>query len=377
MILSFSPQKQTNVIGQAADFLRSLIASSALAEGQKLPSTATLAKEWGLPVASVQLAMTELVKDGLLFRQAGKGTFVCRDKAPLTAVALYTLADALANPESSIQRAILAELQRQLNNQGIQAQVVVDPRSGEELIEPHAALQKLAREHRVGASIALVTDRHMLDWFGRLPHAVVLGEHGQRAGQVRTHFNQLADLCLGALAEKGCRSVGLICALRPDVTPMPDVSRHPYAVFYEHLVAVAGGHGLRISDHWMRLSPPTLVAGVFARAGYDLFHALWAEPEHPDGLMVYPDSFMPGVLLAMAELGVRPPALQLAYHRNEQTPLLNPYPATEAILSERQMAAALIAQAQKLWRGESCEPLLVGFRREDVPKLEKNSGGQP
>ena len=76
---------------------------------------------------------------------------------------------------------------------------------------------------------------------------------------------------------------------------------------------------------------------------------------------------MPGVLLAMAELGVRPPAqLRLAYHRNEQTPLLNPYPATEAILSEREIAAALIAQVQRLWRGEPCEPVLVGFRREEL-----------
>ena len=116
----------------------------------------------------------------------------------------------------------------------------------------------------------------------------------------------------------------------------------------------------------MRLSPSSLHAGIFAPAGYQLFKALWAEPDHPDGLVVYPDSFMPGVLLAMAELGVRPPAgLRLAYHRNEQTPLLNPYPATEAILSEREIAAALIAQAQRLWRGERCGTVRVGFQRQD------------
>ena len=124
--------------------------------------------------------------------------------------------------------------------------------------------------------------------------------------------------------------------------------------------------GLRISDRWMKLSPPSVHPGIFAQTGYELFRALWSEPDHPDGLVVYPDSFMPGVLLAMAEQGVRPPTgLRLAYHRNEQTPLLNPYPATEAILSEREIASALIAQAQRLWRGERCEPVKVGFRRED------------
>ena len=58
----------------------------------------------------------------------------------------------------------------------------------------------------------------------------------------------------------------------------------------------------------MKLSPPSVHAGIFAQTGYELFRALWADPDHPEGLVVYPDSFVPGVLLAMAELGVRPPA---------------------------------------------------------------------
>jgi len=280
-------------------------------------------------------------------------------------VAIYTLADALANPESNVQRVILAELQRQLNDQGIQAHVVVDPRSDDAQKDPLEPLRKLAREHRVGATIAASTNHRLLGWLGRMPHVAAFVGDKRIAGQVVNDFDQMADLCLGALAEQGCRSVGLICALRPD-TPSYGSGYHPQMEFHNHFVEVACDLGLRISDRWMRLSPPSVHSGIFAQTGYELFRALWAEPDHPDGLVVYPDSFMPGVLLAMAELGVRPPAdLRLAYHRNEQTPLLNPYPATEAILSEREVATALIAQARRLWKGEQCEPVMVEFKRND------------
>lgn len=364
MITKFVLDKPTQVTAQVTDFVRDLIVSGSLPDRAKLPSTAELAAKWGVPVASVHAALATLVKDGLLVRQQRVGTFVCRDKPPLTAVAVYTLSSALSNPESSIQRVILAELQKQLNEQGIQAHVVVDPREGADLGEPLEPLCKLSREHRVGATIACSAQHHHGDWLGRLPHSTTFGGYEKAAAQVVSDFNQMADICLGALAEKGCRSVGMICALRPDQES--GGGHHPQESFYEHVVSLAGTHGLSLASRWMKFASADIHAGIFARTGYELFKALWAEPDHPDGLFVYPDSFMPGILLAMAELGVRPPALRLAYHRNEQTPLLNPYPATEAILSEREIATALIAQAHRLWKGEACEPVLVGFRREDV-----------
>lgn len=365
MIANFNPAKPTDITGQATDFVRHLIVSGALAEGAKLPSTAALSEDWGVPVASVHVALSELVRDGLLVRQAGKGTFVCRDKAPLTAVAVYTLASALSNPESGIQRVILAELQRQLNEEGIQAHVVVDPREGAALGEPLEPLCRLSREHRVGATIACSAQHHHGAWLGRLPHSTSFGCYEKAAAQVAIDFNQMADLCLGALAEQGCRSMGMICALHPGRGSGAAGHHHPQESFYEHVVYLAGTQGLRLSDRWMKLAPIDIHPGIFARTGYDLFRELWAERDHPDGLFVYPDSFVPGVLLAMAELGGRPPALRLAYHRNEQTPLLNPYPATEAVLSEREIARALIAQAKRAWKGKTCGTIRVKCRRQD------------
>jgi len=353
VITKLNLKQPTAVIGQAEEFVRELIASGELGHGARLPSTAALARSWGIPVASAHAALAELTRDGLLVRQPGKGTFVSSRKPAMTAVALYTLADSLANPESSIQRVILAELQRQLTEDGIHTHAVVDPRNGAALAEPWEPLVRLSSEHRVGATIATCTNQFLLPWLSRLPHMAAFVDDKRIAGRVAQDLKQLTDICLQALAEQGCRSVGLMCG--------------PLDAFYAHFTSASGKLGLRVKDDWISWPvEPAIMAGQFHACGYRRFRDLWRQPDRPDGLMIYPDSFVPGVLLAMAELRVRAPEhLRLAYHRNEQTPILNPFPATEAILSEREIAAALIAQARRVRKGDSCETVTVGFRRED------------
>ena len=369
MIANLRMTRKTDVAGQAREHVRHLIVSGALKHGDRLPSTAALAERWGIRAPSVHAALAALVKDGLLERQPGRGTFVSIGKPALTAVAIYTTADALANPVSSVQRVILAELQRQLTEDGIDAQVVVDPRHEEALAEPWEPLRQLSREHRVGATIAAAAIHYALPWLGRLPQVAAFvafaGDEGI-AGHVTMDFNQMSDLCLGALAEQGCRSVGLMCNMRMD-TRLADGRTPPEAAFYGYFKAKARDLKLRVRDTWiMPRGAQAIEACRFHAYGYEAFRDLWRQKDRPDGLMIFPDSFVPGVLLAMAELGVRAPDhIKLAYHRNEQTPILNPYPATEAILSEREIAAALIAQARRVWKEEACETVWIKFKRED------------
>ena len=56
---------------QISDFLRSNIVDGTIARGSKLPPTSELSKVWGVPVATIQVAMTMLVKEGLLERRDG------------------------------------------------------------------------------------------------------------------------------------------------------------------------------------------------------------------------------------------------------------------------------------------------------------------
>ncbi len=379
MITSFKTQHSTSLVSQAEDFVRELIDSGGLREGEQLPTTRELAMSWGMPVGSVHTALASLVRDGLLVRQPSKGTFVARSKPALTAVAIYEHASQLSNPESNIHRVIIAELQQQLSAVGLEAQVVIDPRPFEEQAQPLEQLVRLSRTHRVGAIIAASAGHLQSPWLSRLPHLAAFGSHDKSVtGQVGTDFDQMAAICLRALAEQGCRSVGLISALQPEAL-LPDQRRGAEATFFDCFTDLTVDLGLQMRNDWITTSSTGWIdkpsgeqiePGTFMKRGYEAFHRLWRQKERPDGLVIYPDSFVPGVLMAIAELGVKVPRdLRLAYHRNECTPIFSPFPATEAILSEREIAKALIVQAHRLWRGKPCNPVKIGFRRVDKPAI--------
>jgi DNA-binding LacI/PurR family transcriptional regulator/DNA-binding transcriptional regulator YhcF (GntR family) len=365
-IHDFDMRYPTEVTDQAADFVRELIGSGQLAEGEKLPSTAMLAQSWGIPVGSAHTALAALVRDGLLVRQPRKGTFVCRRQTALTAVAIYVRAEVLVNKEASSYRVILAELQRQLGGMDIEIRVVIDPRATPDCDEPSIPLTRLTRAHKVGAVIVLTPVHTMVSWLPSVSRAVaVLVGDNRFPGNVALDYQQMADLCLQSLAEQGCRSVGLLCAMPANIHD-PDGVLDAHLAFYGHFTDAASDLGLRIADDWIMPGSAATRRGSHQETGYVTFRKLWQRHSRPDGLVVYPDSYMPGVFLAMTELGVRVPEdLRLAYHRNEQTVLFSPYPATEAVLSEKEIAAALIAQAKKLWAGEPSGPVLIRFRRED------------
>ncbi len=65
---------------QIVDQIRRLVASEKLALGESLPSVRQLAKELMVNPNTVAKAYAELVRDGVLESQAGRGYFVARRK---------------------------------------------------------------------------------------------------------------------------------------------------------------------------------------------------------------------------------------------------------------------------------------------------------
>ncbi len=66
-----------------ADDIRSKIANGDYAEGAKLPATPELAETYGVAKMTVQNAITELRKAGILSAQQGRGTYVRADARAL------------------------------------------------------------------------------------------------------------------------------------------------------------------------------------------------------------------------------------------------------------------------------------------------------
>lgn len=65
---------------QVADHLRKRITSSEFKTGDKLPSTATIAKEWGIDSQTAHRAVRLLVDEGLVRTEWRKGSYV-RDRS--------------------------------------------------------------------------------------------------------------------------------------------------------------------------------------------------------------------------------------------------------------------------------------------------------
>lgn len=63
------------------NYLRKMIVSGAYPPGMKLPSDQDLAREFGVAYMTLRHAMEPLVRDGLISRHRGKGTFVAADAA--------------------------------------------------------------------------------------------------------------------------------------------------------------------------------------------------------------------------------------------------------------------------------------------------------
>ena len=62
-----------------------------------------------------------------------------------------------------------------------------------------------------------------------------------------------------------------------------------------------------------------------------------------------------------------PAQLKLALHKNRYIPLFCPVPATFVVSNEADIAAALVAQIQKQFRGEQCDLVSLPFAIEANP----------
>src|SRR6266487_2085202 len=80
---------------QLKEVLRQQIRSGHLAPHTAIPSEPELVASYHVSRATVRQAITELVNEGLLYRQHGKGTFVCEPRVQQTLSELTSLTDEL------------------------------------------------------------------------------------------------------------------------------------------------------------------------------------------------------------------------------------------------------------------------------------------
>ncbi len=341
---------------QITETLRQRLLRGEIASGNTLPTTQELAVQFETSVFTIQTAMAPLVAEGLLERRRNLGTVVRHNPKVLTCAGIYAGRGLLDEWEYAFYRKLSGELQRQLGGTQVEAKLFADMRSTPERLKPLPELVQAVESREIQALFVPLCDHRTTPWLHQLPVPKSFVTSNRALHSVCSDGDQMLELALTRLRDQGCRNIGMISAV-----PMPPNVGHPYFHMYEKFTDLISDLGLRTRDKWVVILDGDIPS--HERFGYDAFKQLWSQPEHPDGVFVFPDTSARGVMTATLELGVRvPDELKLVFHRNSGVDWHCPLAVDRVESDTTQWAAEMITQVRKQMNGEDIAPVRLPFR---------------
>lgn len=355
------------VYRQIGEQIRDLIVSGRLQPGTKLPPSDELARKWQTHVATIHAALTPLVKEGLLTRQPKIGTFVSKRRPRLTDVGIYYDSNIWLNQASAFKRAVHVELARLLEAEKVNTHVWFDPRGEKQRVRPWRELESAIERRTVQAVIATDVPPDVVAWLQSLPVISAYFTYAPVRNRVLLDFEQFAEASVALPKKQGCRSAGVISILEPG---KPATVRGDAATtdFYQRFSDVCRAQGIEMRHEWMRMAHGFVRDESQEEFGYREFKQIWRQAKRPDGLVVFPDTSVPGVILSVLEQRVNVPEdLKLVAHKHAEINFLCPLPITCLYSSTAQVARALFSQIQRQYAGEACDPVALPFHASRRP----------
>lgn len=378
--LSFSAQAPKQIYQQLREHVREMIVQGALPAGSKLPSTKELAAKWSVPAATVQAALTHLVKEGLLVRIRKKGTFVLDRNRRLERIGVYYDTSIWLPDSNSFKRAIHVELLKLCESKGMKLEAFFDSRRPNLRITPLDSVVQAVENRQIQALIATDVAVDEAAWIGKLPIPTAVFVEAQHPTKVDLDFDQFIALGLEQLKAAGCRSVGIISLRGPWKPALGREDVGKLTGFTDAFARICREHDVLTSDRWIK----TAEAFVEGKApqegfGYSQFGQIWDLPHRPDGLIVYPNSCSVGVITGVLEKRVDiPRELKLVLHKHREIEYLCPIPVTFLYSSTSEVAKALLQQTIRQFRGESIGKVILPFTADTesagVPRLSAVTG---
>jgi len=371
--LAFSAQAPKQIYQQLREHVREMIVQGALPAGAKLPSTKELATKWSVPAATVQAALTHLVKEGLLIRIRKKGTFVLDRNRRLERVGVYYDTSVWLPETNSFKRAIHVELLKLCESKGLKLEAFFDSRKPALRTTPLGDVLQAVESRQIQALIATDVAVDEATWIGKLPIPTAVFVEAQHPTKVDLDFEQFIALGLEKLKEAGCRSVGIISLRGPWKPSLGTEEVGKLPSFTETFSKLCREHDILTSDHWIR----TAEAFVEGKApqeefGYSQFIQIWNRALRPDGLIVYPNSCSVGVITGVLEKRVDiPRQLKLVLHKHREIDYLCPIPVTFLYSSTSAIANALLQQIVRQFRGESISKVIIPFASESESRPDR------
>jgi DNA-binding LacI/PurR family transcriptional regulator len=343
-----------------ADRLRAQILRGEMVAGTKLPSTGELSQLWNTSNFTVHTALKNLVKEGLLERRHGRGTFVCERSDRLVRVGIYQGdPDIWTRDEMGFYRQIHCLLEAKLKAQGAAVRIFFDRRNADEqaTVLPELATA-VANKEIQGLIVPLVSGQNLPAILAlALPMSFITGAVGVRNKVVSMDSKELFRGYLTRLLRKQCRTVGLISSIHLELDS-PVKSKHPD--FEKNFRLELESHGMETCDEWI-ISPDSKLDNPM-NFGYRQFLQMWETGDRPDALIAYPDVVVPGIITAALQLGLyNSNAIQFCFHRNKKFQSICPFPVIWSVTDEDLIADKLIEIVKLQFAGESLSPVYIPF----------------
>lgn len=339
--------------------LRNDILLGKWAPGDVLPTVRDFAKALNTSYFTVQTALTPLEEEGLLERKRRVGMIVRHNAAILRCGGIYCRGSLLDEWENAFARELCRQLQRQLGARNITNRIYLDTRPKTLRDEaPHDLLRDI-KKHEIQALFVPLCDSYDLKFLSKLPISSSLSTSTITPNWVGSSYRQFAEITLARMKDLGCHTIGLI-------SPVKRNDNDPAHSFYAQFSQVCQKQGFALEERW--LYTLTGDSASHERFGYESFKTLWQQEQHPDGLIVFPDTTARGVMAATLELGITvPDDIRMIFHRNTNINWVCPIPVDWIVSDVSKWAQGMIDQVLRQKAGEIVEPLFLDYTLEITP----------
>jgi len=371
--LAFSAEQPKQVYQQIREHVRTMIVQGKLAPGVKLPSTQQLAKKWSVPAATVQTALAHLVKEGLLVRIRKRGTFVLDRNRRLERIGAYYDTSVWRNDGGSFKQAVHLEMLRLCQSKNIKLEAFFDARKPSQRTTPLPEVVAALEVRQIQALIATDVAASEAAWIDKLRVPTAIFVEAEHPAKVDLDFDQFVRLGIEKLKSSGCSSVGILSLRGPwkPSTGTGKSGKDQGVAFTDVFAEICEKYGVETSARWIKTADAFVEGKAQQDFGYEQFLQLWEGADHPDGLLVYPNSCAIGAITAILEKRIEVPEdLQLVLHKHRELDYLCPLEVSFLCSSVADVAEALLQQIMDQFEGKSRPQVIVPFSFEPAASLK-------
>ncbi|WP_269523332.1 GntR family transcriptional regulator [Coraliomargarita parva] len=339
------------------DHLREQILQTRLQAGAALPSMQEIAQLWESNYFTIHRALTPLVKEGLLVRHKGVGTFVADAKPKLETVGIYYGSDIISDPRHGYAIQLHRLLYQELKRKGLKIHTWLEPREMEEAqSEILPEVKQAAELQKIQALVTIMTTTEVNKQMQSLPLPVVQFSSAPKSQNVYFPVREFLTLALQRASEKGYQTIGFITSPSLLLTYIRKHNRSEAASFsiVQKLCAKAG---LETRPSWYH----SIDSGKLSQEEeklqiLDAYRKLQGKgKQKPDVVLIFPDNNLVTLQTALEERQENcHPELKIISHRND--PLAFPMPQGPYYIatSLKSVAEGLVKQVVDASEGRPC-----------------------